>query len=571
MFTKITSFLKNLFSKPRLCSLVFPGKKKDSTLAKENFNLSYMNDPVYGDFLIEQEMPKVNFLPIVTKGEESGFSKLGSISQQTKSLRQSINNMLVYLASKSNKPIENWASGKSLVLQPRAGLDINAYYDRKSLKFFYFGDPKLKKRVYTCDSRPVVLHEFGHAFLDILRPDIWSSQALEVWALHEAFGDIIGLFGLLEYDQLIDLGIKETNGDLLKPNVLSKMAAEMGRGIFNTTGGSYGESPDCLRDLANNFTYVEPEKLPKEGREDQLLNQHHSFSRVFSGAFYEILITIANIKIKSGKKPNIALREARDVCCKYLIQGCIYAPARVRMFDSLCKQILLIDKADGENYQKIIKNVFDKRRILKSSIRTLSTLKRDEIINSLNVPHEVFTFGNDSIIKVNSKKTLKLSEKIQDVTILDSNPLFNLEIEVPDDEAYFFEGEQLIESFETNDEEIFDSAFNCLDILNRNLLVGNTEKSIFEIQDNKLVRKQFSCYCNLPNYCNPEAPEYGKPWKPKNNAGCYSCSSTNCNPLPCDCGVPLVPQPATNNCYTTYKSCFNSVYKVINSCLKRSC
>jgi hypothetical protein len=570
MIAQFFKSLQNLFKQPRLCSLVV-SSKKDSSKIKENFNLSYMNDPVYNDFITEQEMPKSDFLPISTQGEEAGFSKLGSVSQQTKSLRQSINNMLLYLSSKSPRPIEKWASGKTLSLVPRAGLDINAYYDRKSLKFFYFGDPKLKKRVYTCDSRPVVLHEFGHAFLDILRPDLWSSQAIEVWALHEAFGDIIGLFGLLEYDELINFGIKETDGNLLKSNILSKMAAEMGRGIYNTTEGAYGESPECLRNLANNFIYVEPEKLPKEGREDQILNQHHSFSRVFSGAFYELLITIANIKVKSGKKQIVALKEARDVCAKYLIQGCMYAPGRARMFESLCKQILLVDKADGEPYQKIIKNVFEKRKLIKPVVKSLSTLKRDEIINSLSEPHEVLTFGPDFMVKISSSKTINLSSSLDDLKALEDNPLLSLEIEVPNDTVYYFEGDQLIESFEADEAEIIDSALNCLTILNKNSLVGNSEKSIFEIQDNKLVRKQFSCYCNLPNYCNPQAPEYGKPWKPKNNSGCSICYSKNCDPLPCDCGASNPPQPTINNCYITYKEGSNGTYTVVNSCMKRSC
>lgn len=571
MLFKILESLKNFFSRPKLCFLTTGKKKNESFKNKENLNASYMNDPVYPDFITEQEMPTSNFLPITTQGEEVGFSKLGSVSQQTKSLRQMVNNMLLYLSSKSSKPITNWASGKNLSLIPRAGLDINAYYDRRSLKFFYFGDPKLKKRVYTCDSRPVVLHEFGHAFLDILRPDIWSSQAIEIWALHEAFGDIIGLFGLLEYDELINFAIKETDGNLLKSNILSKMAAEMGRGIYNTTEGSYGESADYLRNLANNFVYTEPEKLPKEGRDDQILNQHHSFSRIFSGAFYELLITISNIKIKSGKKQNVALREARDVCAKYLIQGCSLAPNRVRMFESVCKQILLIDKAEGEPYQKAIKNIFEKRKLIKPVVKTLSNLKRDEIINSLSDPHEVFTFGSDFMVKVFSTKTMNLSNMLGDINALDENPLLSLEIEIPSDTVYYFEDDQLIESFESDESEIVDSALNCLTILNQNSLVGDSEKSIFEIQDNKLVRKQFSCYCNLPNYCNPEAPEYQKPWKPKNNAGCSSCHSSDCEPLPCDCGGTNVPQPTINNCYVTYKEGSNGSYKVVNSCATRSC
>lgn len=571
MIYKFLSYLTNFFKKPKLGCLIFPGSKNESDKSRENKNVSYMNDPVYSDLLIEQELPQANFLPMLAQGELPGFSKLGTASQQAKSIRQMVNSMLVYLSSKTGKTIDKWVATKSLTLVPRAGLDINAYYDRKSLKFFYFGDPKLKKRIYTSDSRPIVLHEFGHAFLDILRPDLWSSQALEVWALHEAFGDIVGFFGLLEYDQLIDIAVKETKNNLLQSNVLSRMAAEMGRGIYNTTEGAYGESANCLRDLSNSFVYTEPEKLPKEGREDQILNQHHSFSRVFSGAFYELLITIANVKIKSGKKTNVALKEARDICAKYLVQGCLFAPSRVRMFDSLCKQILIIDKADGEPYQKILKNVFEKRKLIKPTVAALSRLKRDEILNSLSEPHEVLTFGSDFVVKISSSKTFKISDKLGELNILSSNPLIDYEIEVPNDSVYYFEGENLVESIEADDAEIISSALNCLDILNKNELVGISEKSIFEVQDNKLIRKQFSCYCNLPNYCNPEAPEYQKPWKPKNNSGCSRCYSATCDPLPCECETSNITQPQSNNCYVTYKQCGGGSYKIINSCLKKSC
>jgi hypothetical protein len=92
-----------------------------------------------------------------------------------------------------------WAATNTLNVYPAAGQDLNAFYDRNSLKFFYALDPVVKKNIYTSDSSDVVSHETGHALLDSIRPDFWNVQSYEVWALHESFGDIISILNIILY------------------------------------------------------------------------------------------------------------------------------------------------------------------------------------------------------------------------------------------------------------------------------------------------------------------------------------------------------------------------------------
>src|SRR5207249_3490269 len=72
-----------------------------------------------------------------------------------------------------------------------AGVDLNAYYDRRELAFFH--DTVARTTVYTGESPDVLCHELGHAVLDALRPGLWDAMSVEVAAFHEACGDISAL------------------------------------------------------------------------------------------------------------------------------------------------------------------------------------------------------------------------------------------------------------------------------------------------------------------------------------------------------------------------------------------
>ena len=63
-----------------------------------------------------------------------------------------------------------WQSGRPLRVRLRAGKDLNAFYDRKSLQFFYDVDRKTGRTVYAAESLDIVAHEAGHAVLDVYQP-----------------------------------------------------------------------------------------------------------------------------------------------------------------------------------------------------------------------------------------------------------------------------------------------------------------------------------------------------------------------------------------------------------------
>jgi hypothetical protein len=533
---------------------------------------TYLNDPTTPSLMINQLEPAETRLGMRAMGEGGGGYPLGSLQQQALALKLMVNDALIYMAGKSPKPIVQWAAVQSLMLMPRAGKDINAYYDRSSLRFFYFGDHIAMKNVFACEARPVVVHEFGHAFLDILRPDWWSVQGGEVWAFHEAFGDITATLNALQYDALIDAAIAETGGDLMKSNVLTRLAAEMGIGLYHITNGKNGELPNCLRDLSQVFKYVEPEKLPAQGRDNVLLSESHSFSRVFTGMFWELLVKIAAFHTAQGMAQKDALKLSRDVLAHYLLAAVVNAPTTLRLFDAIARQMLHEDQAGGGKYQAIMQQVFTDRNIIRQQVMLLADVDMDSVLKDMKEPHEVQVHGDAKIVRTLSTKTMKLADKLGPLTALDDNPLFALEITVPCQTAYYFDADNnLTGVVEPHEDEIVDAAYNCLKFLHEGDLVGTHGTALFENKYGKLVRKQIICTCARPNYCDPNAPEYNKPWKPANNSGCVKCHNGKCKPQSCDCNPPETPSAPKTGCFAVVKAGGRTTYKYGSSASRKVC
>ena len=534
-----------------------------------SFTQTYLNDPINSELTINEREPLKTALQMHSLGEMGSGYPLGSIQQQASALKITINNALIFMSQRSGRNISNWAATQSLTLMPRAGNDINAYYDRSSLRFFFFEDNK--KTIYACDARPVVTHEFGHAFLDILRPDWWSTQAIEVWSFHEAFGDMTAILNALQYEKLIDHAIKETNGDLTKSNVISRLGEQMGIGLYRITNGKNGIMPNCLRDVTQFFQYTEPEKLPSKGRDNELLSEPHSFARVFTSAFWQLIVKIALQEVDNGKSLRDALKISRDVCANYLLKSVQQVPTCVRLYHAIANQIILIDESLGGKYGKVINDVFGKHKIVSQKILMLENIDFDDFCKKITDDHEIIDEKDYKIVRTTSNQVFKLSEKLGDVKSLEDNPLFDLEIEVPSQNSFYFLNNKLVKILELDQNEIVDSAYVCLKMLHENNLVGNDDKSLFENINGKLVRKQIVCKCGKPNYCDSNAPEYGKPWKPANNSGCTSCYNKDCKPQSCDCDSNSPPTPPKNGCYTSVKAGNRTTYRFGGMASRKVC
>ena len=448
--------------------------------------------------------PKINYLindpttpTLRAKISPAGMSSLKFRVQgwTGKPTDQQVSNCYVTVANgihatqKIERVIGRWASGRPLNVLPKARKGLNAYYDRRNLVFFFERDPKTKRMVYTSDSSDIVAHELGHALLDAQRPDFWSTQAPEIWAFHEAYADITAMFHLMQYDEALKYALKETDGNLRKPNVISRLAEEMGNAIFNVTGGKGGRKPGALRNATNEFKYAPPNKLPKNAPDDKLASECHSYGRVFLGTWYAILVEFYEYDRGKQTKSVDALKKARDRAFKYLRQGIRLTPRVPRYHQALARSMLL---GAEQPYKKIMNNVFRRRRILKSKIKILS--KTDiELRQILSSTEHVERVENGTAVRVPSSKTIKLADYIPDGFVsslsVGDYDLADLEIEVANESYYEFDNKgNLVEENVASIGQIVNDARLCALMIQNQNAIGPEEDKMWEVQKGKLVR-----------------------------------------------------------------------------------
>lgn len=498
MTNKGVELARNMKNKGVVLAQAVQGVPTDRPRSDGTTNVHfYLNDPTTPELVSVTPYPTQTRLSLRALGDMGGGWAPGTIQQQAVASLVTVNNALTYMASKSPRPVNGWAAVGTLTIMPRAGKDINAYYDRGSLRFFFFPDPWMKKVIYACDGRSVVTHEFGHAFLDILRPDFWNTQAPEIWALHEAFGDMTALLDGIRIDALAERALSETGGDLNKSNVLTKLAAEMGKGLWDYTQGKEGELRDALRDLTVRYEYTEPEKLPQQGRDDQIVNEPHSFSRILSGAFYEMIVRMYEQNKAAGMDPKTALQSAGDTAAHYLLNAVVGVPATVRIFNAMARQLMKVDESEGGKYQALMHQVFANRNLLSQQVMMMDDLTLGQVTKDLKEKFEVQVHGKSKVVRTLSTKEITLADHMGGVQAQEVNPLLGLKVEVPVQSTYYFDHQdKLVGMVNSHETEVFDAAFACLKYLNDKNLVGTHAKALFEVKQGKLVRKQIVCCCH---------------------------------------------------------------------------
>ncbi len=396
------------------------------------------------------------------------------------------------IAVEFRKPLPHWAACERLSVFPCAGKDFNAYYNRAALKFFYDQDPVTRKRVYTASSSDVVAHELGHAILDSIRPDFWSVQALEIWAFHESFADINAMWHILQYEEILERMLKETDGNLAKPNVVTRLAEEMGNAIYHLTRGQYGYKPGALRDATNTFKYVTPERLPKDAPNDQLAAECHSFGRIFMGAWYQILVGIYNKEVKSGMSQMEALVKARDVSYEYLLRAVHVAPRVARYHDAVSRVMLAEDNKKGAPYQEILQEVFANRNLLAKRLKAMSGKTWDSVRSELKAKDEVIQKQDYTLVRMPGTTTIKLADYASgEVSMLSANgiDLANVELEIATDSYYEFGPDgTLLEEILPEEEEAVETARACVFSIQAAGNIGPSPELMWEVKDGKLVR-----------------------------------------------------------------------------------
>ena len=406
----------------------------------------------------------------VVKYKGGGFPR-GSVEARAANGHVTIANVINFYNKHTSHKITKWAGTHNLIVNPSAGKDINAFYNRASMQFFYYDG------MFTIDSSDIVAHELGHAILDSYRPDTWGATSLEVWSFHEAFADVTAMLNIMSHDEILHYALNQTNGNMRKPSVISNLAEHVGQAVYKLAGPNSGRHPQYLRSTINNFKYVNPGTLPKATTHNKLAAECHSFGRVFLGAFYDILMMIYEDTITKGHPRINALKHARDVLANNILMAIQKAPLNTKFYESVAKTMLWAEKVgvNGGMYHDKMRQIFFDRNLMRPEVRMLSA---PECTN------------DEHIMQIQSKMNIKLGDHI--LRSQSDNPLYNVEIEIPYEQVYLYdENNNIYDSVLVSQEEALSDAQDAIIYLHETGSVGEGTDTSFEIQRGKLCRTHF--------------------------------------------------------------------------------
>ncbi|MGA8755843.1 MAG: phospholipase D-like domain-containing protein, partial [Stellaceae bacterium] len=255
-----------------------------------------------------------------------------------------------------------WQLGDTLPIKLDEGEDFNAFYDRQALNFFH--GTAAGRTVYSGESPDIVCHEQGHAILDAIRPELFDAGSIEAAAFHESFGDMSAILVALQLPTLRAAVLSETGGDLTRSSRLSRLAEQLGWAIRQFSPDSVER--DCLRNAVNSFVYTNPEGLPSNAPAASLSSEPHSFSRVFTAAFFE---AIAGGFRLAGPNPGEAdLQTVSLDLARLLISGILATPIVPEYMSQVAASIVAAD-ADAEGrargkYGDVLKAGFVRHGVL---------------------------------------------------------------------------------------------------------------------------------------------------------------------------------------------------------------
>ncbi len=254
-----------------------------------------------------------------------------------------------------------WKSGPQLPVHLDAGSDMNAYYDRRSLAFFH-ADTRLG-RVWSGESPDILCHELGHAILDAIKPQLWNSANSEVVAFHEAFGDISALMTGLTLKDLRNAVLDETGGRLYRSSRLSRMAEQLGAAIRLDRPEEVDR--DCMRNAVNPFVYADPMSLPHQATASRLSSEPHSFSRVFTGAYFEALAVLLAVSTPNEADRPDRLLALAERLSTLLVRSIRRAPVVSNFFAQIAAGMVRAAVADRDDQAAgVLRGVFIRRSIL---------------------------------------------------------------------------------------------------------------------------------------------------------------------------------------------------------------
>lgn len=252
-----------------------------------------------------------------------------------------------------------------IAVDPHVGEGANAFYNEQDRLLGFNSFQVNGEFIFAAQSADVVSHETAHAILDGLRDLYNESFGLGPNAFHESFGDMTAVLVALHDDALVKRLLTWSKGDLRLDNFVTAVAEQITDRLRSSAEHIHGRTV-YLRNALNDLLYKPFDDVPYLPLNPQveLGREMHNYSRLFTGAFYDILVGIyEKLRVKSSDR--VALHRTRDIVGHLLTCAVELGPVGELDFGDMAKAFLAADLFLNEGkYTDVLKLVFDKRGIL---------------------------------------------------------------------------------------------------------------------------------------------------------------------------------------------------------------
>ncbi|HLU10453.1 MAG TPA: hypothetical protein VK003_12360, partial [Oceanobacillus sp.] len=264
-------------------------------------------------------------------------------------------------------------------VDPHIGNGANAFYSEQDRLIGFYSFEANGQSFNAAQSADVISHETAHAVLDGLRDLHNESFGLGPSAFHESFGDMTSVLVALHDDSLITRVLNVTQGDLRIDNFIAAIAEYLQQSAQQVQE-HVEEHTVYLRNALNTLKHMPFDALPyiPPNPETELGRESHNYSRLFTGAFYDILAGVYD-HLRKKAQPRIAIHRARDIVGHMVVCAIELGPVGEFDFSDMAKAFLAADYVlyKGQ-YADILSQVFDGRGILAKADaeKFLSSLKQ---------------------------------------------------------------------------------------------------------------------------------------------------------------------------------------------------
>jgi hypothetical protein len=264
----------------------------------------------------------------------------------------------------SSQPPARWRHAQVLDVYVDRGEALQSEYDGQALSFYHgspVGHPAIV--VYSGESPDLLCHELGHAILDAICPQFTNRGLLEIDAFIESFGDMSAILCALQIPTYCAAVLDETaDRNFWSSSSLSRIAEQFGAAVRMENPDD--ADADCLRNAWNEHLYVDPGGLNATGPSNTVAATPHSFSRVFTGAFFEALAGMLSVMLGNNDPQPQDLRQVSLHMRDILVDGARGASVVPRFYTSIGAAMVKASGAYDQAYPTVFQNVFARRNIL---------------------------------------------------------------------------------------------------------------------------------------------------------------------------------------------------------------